>query len=118
MIGLALAVAAAAPVPTAAAPLPGRVTGRMLASLCESNQALCLGYVVGALDALLSAQATWNVPVNICVPATITNQQIADITVHALRLRPELMNANAAAVVAVALSAVYPCTSRSVAPRR
>jgi hypothetical protein len=114
MIGLAVAAAtASAALPVAAAapvtPRPDRVTGRMLADLCQSNQALCLGYVVGAVDALVAAQATWNVPVNYCIPPTLTNQQIADITIHMLRVRPQLMEANAAAVVAVALTTTYPC---------
>ena len=119
IMGLALAAAAAsAAVPATAAPQPDRVNGRVLAGLCQSNQALCLGYVVGAVDALVAAEATWKVPVNFCLPASITNQQIADVTTHMLRVRPQLMDANGAAVVAVALTATYPCRSQAPAAGR
>ena len=104
----ALAAAAIAG-PIDAAPLPTRVTGRALAALCDADRNACIGYVVGAVDAFVATQIMHRGPVTFCLPAGITNQQLAEAAVRAIRSRPDLADNNAATIVIVALVAAYPC---------
>jgi hypothetical protein len=108
-VWLALGAAAMAP-PLDAAPLPTRVTGRALAALCDADRNACIGYVVGAVDAFVATQIMHRGPVTFCLPAGVTNQQLAEVALVAIRSRPDLQDNNAATVVIVALVAAYPCT--------
>src|SRR4051794_21794486 len=81
---LALGAAAMAP-PLDAAPLPTRVTGRALAALCDADRNACIGYVVGAVDAFVATQITRGGPVTFCLPAGVTNQQLAEAALRAIR---------------------------------
>jgi hypothetical protein len=106
---LALGAAAMAP-PLDAAPLPTRVTGKALAGLCDADRNACIGYVVGAVDAFVATQIMHRGPVTFCLPPGVTNQQLAEVALGAIRSRPDLQDNNAATVVIVALVAAYPCT--------
>ncbi|MEA3033544.1 MAG: Rap1a immunity protein [Sphingomonadales bacterium] len=106
---LALAAATTA-APLDAAPLPTRVTGKALAALCDADRNACIGYVVGAVDAFVATQIMHRGPVTFCLPAGVTNQQLAEVALVAIRSRPDLQDNNAATVVIVALVAAYPCT--------
>jgi hypothetical protein len=106
---LALAAAATA-APVDSAPLPTRVTGKALAALCDADRNACIGYVVGAVDAFVATQVMHRGPVTFCLPAGVTNQQLAEVALIAIRSRPDLQDNNAATVVIVALVAAYPCT--------
>jgi hypothetical protein len=106
---LAVAVAAVA-APVDSAPLPTRVTGKALAALCDADRNACIGYVVGAVDAFVATQIMHRGPVTFCLPAGVTNQQLAEVAVRAIRSRPDLGDNNAATIVIVALVAAYPCT--------
>jgi hypothetical protein len=112
----ALAAAAMA-APLGAAPLPTRVTGRALAALCDADRNACIGYVVGAVDAFVATQAMHGGPVTFCLPAGVTNQQLAEPALAAIRSRPDLLDSNAATIVIVALVAAYPCTPPPRPPR-
>src|SRR4051812_27324514 len=108
-IWLALAAAAMA-APVGSAPMPTRVTGKALAALCDADRNACIGYVVGAVDAFVATQIMHRGPVTFCPPAGVTNQQLAEVALAAIRSRPDLGDNNAATVVIVALVAAYPCT--------
>jgi len=108
-LALAAAAAMAAPVEADGAPIPSRVTGRALAALCDSDRSACIGYVVGAVDAFVATQLIRGNPVNFCIPGGVTNQQLAETTLAALRGHPELGEDNAATIVVVALTAAYRC---------
>src|SRR4051812_21803453 len=108
-IWLALAVTAMA-APAGSAPMPTRVTGKALAALCDADRNACIGYVVGAVDAFVATQIMHRGPVNFCLPPGVTNQQLAEVALMAIRSRPDLSDNNAATVVIVALVAAYPCT--------
>src|SRR4051794_22339704 len=105
---LALAAAAMA-APVGSAPMPTRVTGKALAALCDADRNACIGYVVGAVDAFVATQIMHRGPVTFCPPAGVTNQQLAEGALAAIRSRPDLGDNNAARVVIVALVAAYPC---------
>jgi hypothetical protein len=113
---LALAAAAIA-APVDSAPLPTRVTGKALAALCDADRNACIGYVVGAVDAFVATQIMHRGPVTFCLPAGVTNQQLAEAAVRAVRSRPDLGDNNAATIVIVALVAAYPCTPPPAPPR-
>jgi|GEM_PF-4707278 len=115
-LALAAAAAAAAPVEADAAPLPTRVTGRAFAALCGTDQGACIGYVVGAVDAFVATQLIRGNPVNFCIPGGVTNQQLAETTLAALRGHPELGQDNAATIVIVALTAAYRCAPPPAPP--
>jgi hypothetical protein len=117
IFGLAIAAAAMA-APLGAAPLPTRVTGRALAVLCEADRNACIGYVVGAVDAFVATQSMHRGPVNFCLPAGVTNQQLAEVAVAAIRTRPDLLDNNGATIVIVALVAAYPCAPPPPRPAR
>ncbi|MEA2998170.1 MAG: Rap1a immunity protein [Sphingomonadales bacterium] len=108
MAWLALA-AATMTAPLDAAPLPTRVTGRALAALCNTDRNACIGYVVGSVDAFVATQIMHRGPVTFCLPAGVTNQQLAEAALAAIRSRPDLLDNNAATIVIVALVAAYPC---------
>jgi hypothetical protein len=103
-------VAAALAAPVGAAPMPTRVTGKALAALCDADRNACIGYVVGSVDAFVATQIMHRGPINFCLPASVTNQQLAEVALAAIRSRPDLSDNNAATVVIVALVAAYPCT--------
>ena len=109
LLALAGAAAMAAPVAADGAPLPARVNGRAFAALCNADQSACIGYVVGAVDAFVATQMIRGNPVNFCIPGGVTNQQLAETSLVALRGHPELGEDNAATIVIVALTAAYRC---------
>src|SRR4051812_28023048 len=99
---LALAAAAMA-APAHPAPMPTRVTGKALAALCDADRNACIGYVVGTVDAFVATQIMHRGPVSFCLPAGVTNQQLAEVALAAIRSRPDLGDNNAATIVVVAL---------------
>ena len=102
-----------APAPVQARPQPPqpvmRASVRVLLGLCNSDNGACITYVVGAADAWTSAAASLGRPPLFCFPAGTSNLQIAQSAVQYLRARPQEADANAAAVLLGAFTAIYPC---------
>lgn len=97
---------ALAPLPAAAQTVPTRVTSGALAALCAQNSGACLTYILGVIDGavLLSGERAL-----FCLPAGLSNEQVADTAVRYVRSRPPQENANGASVVLTGLAATYPC---------
>jgi hypothetical protein len=114
---IALASAAAVSAPAGAQIIPGRVTSQQIATICNENPPACLTYVVGALDGYFSAMVDNGRPITICLPAGISNGQLATIAVRFIRAHPERTTANAGEMVVLALRQAYPCRPPA-APRR
>ena len=72
---------------------------------------MCAGYIVGVADAMMGSQAAggsmagWNA----CFPQNVSNTQVRDIALKFLNAHPEIRHANAAPLVARALSEAFPC---------
>jgi hypothetical protein len=90
-------------------PMPVRATARNLTAICSENQAACLAYVVGAVDAYVGTSVVNFGRAYVCIPQQVTNQQIANVAVAFMRAHPELQDMNAALVVIQGVSTSYPC---------
>jgi hypothetical protein len=109
IFAVAAIVAAALPAPAAAQNVPPRATAGLVARVCNENQAACLTYVVGSLDAFSAAMAAFGRPQTVCIPPAITNGQLMQVSVAYLRAHPEVANANGAQIVIGAIHRAYPC---------
>jgi|SRR5665213_3815897 len=111
----ALALAACLPAaPAAAQGVPARATAGAISRVCNENQAACLTYVVGALDAFYASMSAFGRPATICIPAAVTNNQLMQVSVAYLRAHPEAANANGAEMVIAAVHRAYPCQAQPV----
>ena len=113
-------LAAAAPLGAQTAPaapgatqaVPARVTARMLSRVCAENKAACLTYVLGAIDGVVATSMVRGGKHPLCLPANVTNEQLAEATMRHLAAHPETAGANAAVVVVEGLLGAYPCPKR------
>ncbi len=87
-------------------------TGNTLLRLCTSGDAqldelVCLGYIEGVADAMADGDTVFGA--RACVQLRVEVSQLHDLTVNYLQAHPESRQADAAQLVAAALSAAYPC---------
>src|SRR5688572_16951052 len=99
----------AAPAGLAAQGVPTRVTAGTLLQVCDESRPACLTYVMGAIDGVVATLVASRRKNPLCVPASVTNQQVADAAAGYIRAHPEEAGKNAATVVIVALTRLYPC---------
>jgi hypothetical protein len=97
------------PPPASTPVVPTRVTARTLTSLCAENQVVCMGYVLGATDALASSLVAAGRPQVFCIPAGVTNEQVTTSIQGYLVAHPEEAGSNAGLVILAGLVAAYPC---------
>jgi hypothetical protein len=85
--------------------------GNELLDSCNNDPPWCLGYVVGIADAMSGAQSVggtvngWRA----CLPYGVTEGQVMDVVVQALRAHPQRRHNGASGLVASALSEAFPC---------
>lgn len=82
-------------------------TGAWLLESCrgdhgDSGKAFCLGYTMGLSDLMLGQQ-------RICLPDTISSEQLRASVEDHLKARPEDLNQHPVLLVIQALDASYPC---------
>jgi hypothetical protein len=106
-----LAAALSAP-PAAAQPVPARATAGTITRVCNENQAACLTYVVGSLDAFFATMTAFGRPPTICIPPAVNNNQLMQVGLAYLRAHPEVANANGAEIVIAAIHRAYPCQTQ------
>jgi hypothetical protein len=111
LLGLSLLIAS----PAARAQRVSATTGNSLLELCESKdvseQAFCLGYVVGATDVDSMDGAAFPERRRSCAPDNVTNGQQRDIVVKYLKEHPEERHILAAILVVKAMAKAFPCKS-------
>jgi hypothetical protein len=73
------------------------------------SRGVCLGYVVGIFDAMLSAGGTPIAGFSVCLPRGVTKGQAFDVVTRFLASHPELRHLTAASLVARALEQAFPC---------
>ena len=114
---LILSLTTVAPLAPAPGMVPGFVDGAHLHELCrdkgpdaKGGDAICVGYVVGAVDQILARQAR-RPPAGrtVCLPSGITADQLAATVDSYLEADPSLRRQAAAAVVLKALDLSFPC---------
>lgn len=59
---------------------------------CEKRDSFCTGYVAAAVDSWMSAQAHGRVFKMICLPPSITRDEVVDDVVAWLKAHPDLKN--------------------------
>ena len=84
----------------------GFKTGNKLVENCEPDDATftdgeCYGYVFGVFDVMQD--------VKVCEPVGVTGKQLTEIVRKYLKENPENLHLNAAFLVTLALSEVFPC---------
>lgn len=96
----------------------GYITGDRLITQCadgtSTGDGLCLGYILGVVDAMQAAQASGGTLVfgwNTCPPSDVKAEQLRAIVVHFLDDHPETRASSATGLVAKALSDAFPCSS-------
>jgi len=110
---LALTIVTALP---AQAPThPGFVDAAQLAAVCDAEgsgaataQALCLGYVTGAVDQILARPAGHRSP-TVCPPPDFTPRAALDAVMRYARFASTAKGIGAADFVRFALERAYPC---------
>jgi hypothetical protein len=119
MIGLlilSLTTATAPPPPT----MPGFFDAARLAAVCsadgpdaKSGQAICMGYVVGAVDQLMVQQARRDeIRRTICPPKTLSATDAMKAVVKYSRFASTAHGIGAASFVRFAMEDTYPCAIR------
>jgi hypothetical protein len=106
---LVLAAVSGLAAPVGAQALAVRATAGAITRVCNENQAACLTYVVGALDAFSATMAVTGRPATICIPPAINNNQLMQVALAFLRAHPEAANVNGAEIVIGAIHRAYPC---------
>lgn len=104
--------------------MPGFVDSPRLVSMCKaegpdakSGQAICMGYVVGAVDQLMAQQARRDVPRRtICPPKSLTASDAVEAIVKYSRFAVTARGIGAAGFVRFAMEDTYPCQVRGVGP--
>lgn len=87
-------------------------TGNTLYDLCNGtgvNRIACQHYISGASDAFQTYQETN--PRLICLPSTVTLEQMTDVVVVFLRDHPAQRHYSASSEVWLALQNAFPCPS-------
>lgn len=87
-------------------------TGTGLLDACEARDvaqhAYCLGYIGGIADVVLTRGL--RSPITVCIPSSVTNAQILDITVEYLHDHPrEVRSYSGAVLVLEALRKTFRC---------
>ena len=103
------AMAVAAVQPATAQSVPTRVNSQQLNAICAENSAVCMTYILGAVDNAVSTSMRAGAGLLICFPPGINNTQIMQAALQRLRARPRTENANAASLVVASLVLAYPC---------
>ena len=82
------------------------------------DDAMCIGYIIGVHDGLVTAGSTVTFMANLttplrlaCTPPGIEAGQLRDIVVNALRAKPAERNLNAGLLIMSALVEAYPCAA-------
>lgn len=109
-----IAGAAPAPAPT---PMPGFVDTAKLISMCKAEgpgaaagQAICMGYVTGAVDQLMAQQARREGPRRtICPPKTMTVNDAVAAVVKFSRFGATAQGIGASSFIRFAMEDTYPC---------
>jgi hypothetical protein len=113
IFAVAAIVAVALPAaPAVAQRTPARANAALVTRICNENQAACLTYVVGSLDAFFATMTAFGRPATICIPPAINNNQLMQVSVAYLRAHPEVANANGAEIVIAAVHHAYPCQAQ------
>jgi len=113
---LSLVTGSAAPPPT----LSGFVDAAKLMSMCkadgpdaEAGQAICTGYVIGAVDELMAQQARRDGSRRtICPPKSMTVNDVVAAVVKYSRFAATAQGIGAASFVRFAMEDAYPCHVR------
>lgn len=93
-------------------PLPAfaSFSGNEVLSACEDSDpfrlGLCYGYVNGVLDRTLDAGFEGY---KVCIPKSVTRQQLVDIVVSELKDKPEWRHYRASSILAPLLAGTFPC---------
>jgi hypothetical protein len=103
---------------------PGFLDAAKLVAFCgasgpdaKAGQAICMGYVVGAVDQLLVQQARRDeVRRTICPPKTLSATDAMKAVVKYSRFASTAHGIGAASFVRFAMEDTYPCTVRGVGP--
>ena len=115
---LSLVTGTAPPLPA----MPGFVDTARLMSMCKaegpdakSGQAICTGYVIGAVDQLMAQQARREGPRRtICPPKSLTvNEAVAAIVKYS-RFGATAKGIGASGFIRFAMEDTYPCQVRGV----
>ena len=113
---------------TGAAPAPAMMPGFMdtarLVAMCKadgpnakSGQAVCMGYVAGAVDQLLAQQSRRDGPRRtICVPPSVTVTDAVAAVVKYSRFAQTARGIGASSFIRFAMEDTYPCQLRGVGP--
>lgn len=112
-LGLATPVAAQVDAPVSIS------TGNDLLGACQSPRAsgpswMCLGFVLGAKDAMRLNAITSRDALRFCMPAGVTNGQILAIVIKYVESVPEYRHQNASSLILVALLRAFPCPAKKV----
>jgi Rap1a immunity proteins len=70
-------------------------------------QGLCVGYIVGISDAMTSGVSVHGL--SACIPISVTERQVVDITKQFLMSHPETQQLGATRLIAHALADAFPC---------
>ena len=89
--------------------VPTRVSAGTLSTLCEQDRVVCLGYILGAVDAIASSLVAAGRPQVFCIPAGVTNEQVSTAMQGYLRSHPEEGSSNAALVLLAGMMSAFPC---------
>jgi hypothetical protein len=95
----------------------GYVTGDRLLTQCaggpSTGDGLCLGYILGVVDAMQAAQASGGTLVfgwQTCPPFDVKAERLQTAVIHFLDDHPEARASSASGLVAKALSDTFPCS--------
>ena len=89
-------------------------TGNKLHTLCNSDdkdwysKGACVGYVIGAVDALMFAQTTQELRI-FCLPKQVTAVQVVAVIKKYLRENPQDRHYQAGSEISAALAENFPC---------
>ena len=90
-------------------------TGNVLHESCKAPEdsdvyLLCGAYISGVAHILLNRKFySQKILSKICIPPSVTNGQIIDITKKFLREQPEMRDAVAGGIVIIAVAEAFPC---------
>jgi hypothetical protein len=104
--------------------MPGFMDTSKLVAMCKADgpdaqagQAICMGYVAGALDQLLAQQSRREGPRRtICVPNSMTVNDAVTAVVKYSRFAVTARGIGASSFIKFAMEDTYPCQVRGVGP--
>lgn len=85
------------------------MTGHELKEYCETKRTVCVGYITGVADAILSDQRLQVNKQYICVRPGTQGTQLADVVIAFLMKIPKQGSLPASLLVNNALVKAYPC---------